>query len=438
MRTMVRVRIRVVQSYGLSVAPLVTSPERAADYSAMRLPRLKSLLLSACAVGAADEALVSPSQEESLAFERISPRMPDELLSHWRRGAQLYEAFLADFHATGALTEASKARLQEARRELTALSGYTLGSEREFMLAGRLMDVLAPLARDDAHCAEAASWAVQRAVHPLGQRSYATDEASDETTFNSALGAAMMYYRRAGDDERAKATLRLAASHPRAATKWERLLQTPLVFVPGLTAQPWWDATEFSLVRRLEAAYAAPAARAALLLDLDTLIAERRIARVLSPVAPLQPGSESADVAGSGAWSEAALFDGKEWGPVAAQLPTIRALLRGEGDEPVDREVCRGAVCGTDVVVSVIRLRPGARITPHCGMTNRRLTMQFALRGSDGVAFTVGGEERGYGGDGRAVVFDDSFEHSVSHRGTEDRYVLYALLRHPDVAEVWS
>jgi len=54
----------------------------------------------------------------------------------------------------------------------------------------------------------------------------------------------------------------------------------------------------------------------------------------------------------------------------------------------------------------------------------------FALRGSAGVEFTVGDEKRGYGGDGHALVFDDSFELEVWHGG--DRYVILALLKQPD------
>ena len=87
------------------------------------------------------------------------------------------------------------------------------------------------------------------------------------------------------------------------------------------------------------------------------------------------------------------------------------------------------------MVATVLRLAPGANILPHCGVTNRRLIMQFALRGSDGVTFTVGDEPRSYGGDGHAIVFDDSFEHHVRHDGAEDRYVLFAILKHPDVEE---
>ena len=37
--------------------------------------------------------------------------------------------------------------------------------------------------------------------------------------------------------------------------------------------------------------------------------------------------------------------------------------------------------------------------------------------------------------DGHAIVFDDSFEHHVRHEGKEDRYVLFAILKHPDVEE---
>ena len=33
------------------------------------------------------------------------------------------------------------------------------------------------------------------------------------------------------------------------------------------------------------------------------------------------------------------------------------------------------------------------------------------------------------------LVFDDSFEHHVRHDGAEDRYVLFAILKHPDVEE---
>ena len=36
--------------------------------------------------------------------------------------------------------------------------------------------------------------------------------------------------------------------------------------------------------------------------------------------------------------------------------------------------------CGSDTIVTILRLRPGSSILPHCGTTNRRLIMHFALR----------------------------------------------------------
>ena len=75
----------------------------------------------------------------------------------------------------------------------------------------------------------------------------------------------------------------------------------------------------------------------------------------------------------------------------------------------------------------------GAR-PAHVGVTNWRLVLQFPLRGWQGVRFRVGGEWREYE-EGRAFVFDDSFEHEVVHEGSADRYVLYAVLHHPGLGE---
>ena len=49
--------------------------------------------------------------------------------------------------------------------------------------------------------------------------------------------------------------------------------------------------------------------------------------------------------------------------------------------------------------------------------------LHFPIAGADGVRLVVGEQElRSYGGgDGSAVVFDDSYEHSVYHEGDQDR-----------------
>ena len=66
------------------------------------------------------------------------------------------------------------------------------------------------------------------------------------------------------------------------------------------------------------------------------------------------------------------------------------------------------------------------------GKPLRRLVVQFPLAGFDGVRFRVGDEWRGYE-EGRALVFDDSFEHEVVHGGEADRFVLYTVVHHPEL-----
>ena len=400
--------------------------------------------LQRLAAGGGVEGFSARSRLEEWKFESMEPALPEKIARHWRRAAAAFEEYQSHFHQTGGAIDArSKECLAIAAAELEELTKFNLGAERDFMLHGRRQDVYAPLCRggdsDARHAAAAADACIQRAIAPKGTNAFAVDEASEATCWNAAICSAIMYYRRAGDHERAEATLRLARQHPHASTKYDRVDQTPLVFFPGLTSRPFWPSRHFAAVCALEEAFADPSTRAAIDAELTTLISSGRLQRMMSPFSPLDPGSEEADAAAEGAWSEFALYDGEKWNEAAcAAVPLLSGLMRAP---EVAAEICQAPVaadvpnvCGTNVVVTVLRLAAGATILPHCGVTNRRLIMQFALRGSEGVTFTVGGEARGYGGDGHAIVFDDSFEHEVEHRGEEDRYVLFAILKHPDVS----
>lgn len=164
-------------------------------------------------------------------------------------------------------------------------------------------------------------------------------------------------------------------------------------------------------------------------------------------------------------WSEfGPLFDGVTWNDEKCSylLPICQALQQYlMSHHEKGNEICVGnthqeveSICGADTVVTVLRLRPGAHILPHCGTTNRRLVLHVLLQGGDGAYFRVGGESlsdysadvlglsndqqrfwlANYDGEGpgKVIVFDDSFEHEVVHRGSQDRYILLVLLRHPD------
>jgi aspartate beta-hydroxylase len=85
--------------------------------------------------------------------------------------------------------------------------------------------------------------------------------------------------------------------------------------------------------------------------------------------------------------------------------------------------------------VKVSRLTPGTTIKPHCAAVNDRIRVHLALAVPDGdIGIRVAGEGRRWE-EGQLLVFDDSFEHSVWHRGSteEDRIVLIVDLRHPDL-----
>jgi len=81
--------------------------------------------------------------------------------------------------------------------------------------------------------------------------------------------------------------------------------------------------------------------------------------------------------------------------------------------------------------VQFLRLEPGATIRPHCGPTNRRWVIHLGLDIPDNVTITVAGEMHNWI-QGRCILFDDSFRHSVTHHGNRDRIVL--ALRVPNYA----
>ena len=85
-------------------------------------------------------------------------------------------------------------------------------------------------------------------------------------------------------------------------------------------------------------------------------------------------------------------------------------------------------------------LSPHTSIDPHCGATNTKLRIQLPLIFEDDSSgrnvadcfLIVNGDERPYR-PGRAVVFDDSFTHSVRNSGDGERVVLLIDIWHPSL-----
>ena len=191
----------------------------------------------------------------------------------------------------------------------------------------------------------------------------------------------------------------LGREHPKAATNWLRAVQTPRVFLTDLEASAWWEPSRFGVSARLEAAWAAGEIAADLkrIDEVERAAAAERAAaeraaqdsppgaasfqRIVSSGAPIRGASgDDADLAG--VWSEFMLFNGTDW--LAERCAAARSLCAQLQASP---EVA-GDVVGTDGSlippqgqVTIFRLRPGAHVLPHVGVTNRRLVLQFPLRG---------------------------------------------------------
>jgi aspartyl/asparaginyl beta-hydroxylase (cupin superfamily) len=78
-------------------------------------------------------------------------------------------------------------------------------------------------------------------------------------------------------------------------------------------------------------------------------------------------------------------------------------------------------------------LKPGTHIQPHHGMLNTRLIVHVPLVSNPDCGIRVGAETRGWV-PGRALIFDDSFEHEAWNKGRETRAVLLFEIWRPEIS----
>ena len=104
---------------------------------------------------------------------------------------------------------------------------------------------------------------------------------------------------------------------------------------------------------------------------------------------------------------------------------TARAL------DPLPLSRVRGH--GPEVLFSVFT--PGTHLLPHRGVTNTRLVGHLPLIVPENCALNVGGEIHAWT-EGRAVVFDDTYEHEAWNRGRSTRVVLIFDLWSPFLSDI--
>lgn len=77
-------------------------------------------------------------------------------------------------------------------------------------------------------------------------------------------------------------------------------------------------------------------------------------------------------------------------------------------------------------------LTPGTHLWAHCGPTNAVISLSLGLITPPECVIRVGTEERSWR-EGECLVFDDTYEHEVWHRGTVTRFVMLLDVWHPEL-----
>jgi aspartate beta-hydroxylase len=202
-----------------------------------------------------------------------------------------------------------------------------------------------------------------------------------------------------GEVDKARATIALAV----AQGIWKHPMQRPPHYIPSLPAAPLYDPGQFPFVAYLESRYAE---------------IREEIDRVTDPRAggfnPVEEGL--VDV---GEWDQVVLYEGgHRFDRACSRFPRTTAIV-----ESIPEATRVGTTC-------LSWLHPGAHIVPHCGYSNTRLRVHLGIKVPAGPVIRVADGEHGWQ-EGKCIVFDDSFEHEVWHRGTEPRVVLLFDILHP-------
>lgn len=109
---------------------------------------------------------------------------------------------------------------------------------------------------------------------------------------------------------------------------------------------------------------------------------------------------------------------------VAALMPTVLKVLEQAPLEKID---------GRGPTALISRLAPGAKIPPHTGYLNTRLTCHLPIIIPDGCGIRVGNETRHWRS-GEMLMFNDSIDHEAWNNSNQDRFVLIFFVWRPELS----
>ena len=185
---------------------------------------------------------------------------------------------------------------------------------------------------------------------------------------------------------------------------WGNPMQRPVSkFVPGLTSLPWHDKESYPFISKLEEGY--PDIKEELL---DNLREHRSL---------FTEEAENLHVGGD--WTELRLkSSGFGFTKHTEYFPKTMQHILNCGEE------------FTSIKFSAIQ--PGTHIRTHTGPSNERLRIHLTLMHNGGARIRVGNDWHTWE-EGKAIIFDDSWEHEVIHTGDSIRAVLIMDIWHPEL-----
>jgi aspartate beta-hydroxylase len=187
---------------------------------------------------------------------------------------------------------------------------------------------------------------------------------------------------------------------------WRNPVQRPTHYLPELAAKPVYDPKQFWFTGFLEK-------------NFDS-IKNEIMGRYREGGMGFRP--YDARLIDMGKWEQLVLYEkGAIVERACEMLPVTSSLV-----STISETSSLGMTC-----VSVVY--PGTHIVPHCGPTNARLRVHLSISVPEGAYLEVGGERLNWK-EGTCIVFDDSFEHQVWHRGDAARIVVIFDIWHPDLS----
>ncbi|GIH03452.1 hypothetical protein Rhe02_15190 [Rhizocola hellebori] len=186
---------------------------------------------------------------------------------------------------------------------------------------------------------------------------------------------------------------------------WADASQRPIDYWPEGGHQPVYEPSDYWFVGHLENSYSAIRS------EIDALLADDR------------PGFAPVDepLLGKGKWDQVVLYEAGRRQERACELFPVTAS--------VIEQIPEATTLGPGVV-TLSWLEPGSHIVPHCGRTNAQMRVHLGLRVPGGASIRVGDQTLTWE-EGRCIVFDDSYEHEVWHRGDQPRLVLLLDVLNP-------